>query len=91
MPVEIAVCKPRNAAHQDWVHRETHPGNPQLQQSHLQGREELKEHSQGRFIYHLAPAIPVGNGSSLSTSYFKTRNQKSSASSEKLTTEYAAL
>lgn len=55
-----------NATHQDWVHRETHPGDPQLQQSHPQGREELNKCSQGRLICHLAPAIPVGNRSSLS-------------------------
>lgn len=73
-----------NAAHQDRVHGQTYPGDSKLQQSHLQGREELKEHSWGRSICHLAPATLVGNESSLSPSYFKTRNRNFSESREKI-------
>lgn len=45
----------------------------------------------GKVYLPFGSAVPVGNGFSFSTSYFKTRNQKFSASREKLTTEYAAL
>lgn len=61
-----------------------HPGDPKLRHSRVQGREELEEHSWGRSMCHLAPAtLLVGNESALSASYFKTRNEKFSESSEK--------
>jgi len=74
-----------NTARQDRAHGQTHPGDPKLQQSYLQGREDLKEHSWGRSICHLAPAILlIGSESSLPASYFKTSNQKFSESKEKI-------
>lgn len=48
---------------------------PRLQQSRLQGRKELKAHSWGSSIHHLAPAtLLAGNESSFSTCYFKPQN-----------------
>lgn len=82
-----------NAAHQDRVHGQMYPGDSKLQQSHLQGREELKEHSWGRSICRLAPAILLeGNESSLSLlAILKQETKNFQKVEKKLTTEYVAL